>query len=62
MIAIKGEGFLAEASRDPAYNPPSNGFCQRQSLVSTQVTATVPISMVSPMKQIYLPLVLKNKY
>ena len=64
MIAIKGQSVLTEAYHDPIYNPPVNGFCQLQSRVSTQITATMAISMVCPAiipeNSVYLPLILKN--
>ena len=48
MVTIKGQEALAEAYHDPLYAPPVGGFCQLQSRVSTQITATTPISVVLP--------------
>ncbi len=55
MIAIKGQGKLAEGHGDPDYNPPSNGFCQLKSRVSISITATTPITLMYPGYRTYLP-------
>jgi exo-beta-1,3-glucanase (GH17 family) len=43
LIAVKGEGALAEDYHNPVYTPPSNYWCRMSGRVATQITATVAL-------------------
>ncbi len=43
MIAVKGDGALAEDYHNPVYTPPSSYWCRMSGRVATQITATVAL-------------------
>ena len=61
LIAIKGQGVIDEASQDPVYGAPINGFCQLQTRRSAQATAVSALNDVSlvPWFEVFLPLLMR---
>jgi hypothetical protein len=62
MIAVKGQGVLAEDFHNPVYARPVQGWCRLESGVATQISATMAMDVVYPSPyRLFLPVMMRVK-